>query len=115
MKELQTFLEFQVAKFFADKRLVWVKSVPWYEDGQELGSRVTVQIIEDNTAYSKQDSDNFGEQIVVKMRGIVPAAFSKLKPLSTEVVITDVERAVVFGEYREKLSMIAKVAVKDAH
>ena len=58
--------------------------------------------------------DNFGEQLTVKVRGVAPSAFAQLRPLSTEVIVKDVERATVYGDYRNQLSIIAKIAVKDA-
>lgn len=111
---LTLFLVFQVMEFLNGKRFIFVKSMPWKDGDQYLGSKVVVQIIEDRTAYSKHDITNFGEQLTVKIRSTPPEAFSQLKPLATEVFIKDVERATVYGEYRNQLSIIAKIAVKDA-
>jgi hypothetical protein len=115
MKRLSEFMYFSLEDFLADKRLVYLKAAPWNEgEGQAMsleGSRVTVQIIEDNTQYAK-DVDNFGAQFIVKVRGMSPAAYGKWKPLQTEVVITDVEKATVWGEFRNELSVIAVVKAK---
>ena len=112
LKGLNSYLFFDLESFLKDKRLVFLKAVPWNSQDQEIGSKVIVQIWEDNTLYQKPDISNFGEQLTVKVRDISPTAFDKLKPLSTEVVVTDVERATIFGEYRNQLSIIASVGVK---
>ncbi|WP_251447567.1 hypothetical protein [Vermiculatibacterium agrestimuris] len=111
MKGLVQFLEFNCDRFFVDKRLVFVKAELWREDEKIIGSKVTAQIVEDKTTYTKEGTTNFGEQFVVKVRGVDPSSFAKLKPLVTEVVISDVERATVYGEYRNNLSVIATVKV----
>lgn len=111
---LSTFLFFAHEQFLAGKRFLYLKSSPWVVDGKEMGSKVVVQIIEDTTQYGKPGVSNFGEQLTIKIRDLAPSAFSQLKPLATEVVITDVERAVVYGEYRNNLSIIGKIGVKDA-
>jgi hypothetical protein len=119
-KRLNDFTYFSLEDFLVGKRLVFVKAALWNEEeGKDMvlaGSRVVVQIVEDKTKYSKEDVDNFGEQLTVKVRGVAPSAYQKLKPLITEVVITDVEKARVWGDFRNELSIIAKVAiVKEAN
>lgn len=114
LKGLNQFQEFNWQKFLEEKRLAFLKSVSWKDGDTEVGSKVIAQIIEDRTQYSKPGIDNFGEQLTVKVRGVAPSAFAQLRPLSTEIVIKDVERVTVYGEYRNQLSIIAKVAVKDA-
>lgn len=111
MKGLVQFLEFNCDRFFADKRLVFVKADLWQENEQIIGSKITGQIVDDKTAYTKEGTTNFGEQFVVKVRGVDPSSFAKLKPLGTEIIISDVERATVYGEYRNSLSIIATVKV----
>ena len=114
LRGLQQFHTFDLTSFLKDKRLAYLKSVSWKDGDVEVGSEVITQIIEDRTQYSKPGMDNFGEQLTVKVRGVAPSAFAQLRPLSTEVVIKDVERATVYGDYRNQLSIIAKIAVKDA-
>lgn len=114
LKGLNSFVDFLVDDFLAGKRLVYIKAAPWKEGDVTLGSKVTVQIIEDNTAYAQSNITNFGEQIVVKMREVSPSSFTKIKPFSTEIEIRDVERAVVYGEYRNQLSIIGVIAVKSS-
>ncbi len=114
LQSLSAFLEFQLLTFLVGKRLVFVKSLVWKEEDKVMGSKVIVQIVEDKTKYPKQDTTNFGEQLTIKVRRVTPDAYAKLKPLMTEVYIKDVEKAVVYGEYRNQLSIIGTVAVKEA-
>lgn len=114
LKGLNQFLEFNLHKFLEDKRLTYLKASDWKDGDKTLGSKVTTQVVEDRTPYSHPGTDNFGEQITVKVRGVAPSAFAQLRPLSTEIIVKDVERATVYGDYRNQLSIIAKIAVKDA-
>ena len=114
MNGLMQFQRFDLAGFLKDKTLSYVKAGDWKDGDVNLGSKVVVQIVEDRTQYSKPGVNNFGEQLSVKVRGVAPSAFAQLRPLSTEVVIKDVERATVYGEYKSSLAIIAKIAVKDA-
>lgn len=114
LKGLNQFQKFDISAFLVEKRLYFVKAEPWRDGDNDLGSKVVTQIGEDKTRYNTPGVNNFGEQLTVKVRGVAPSAFAQLRPLSTEVVIKDVERALVYGDYRNQLSIIAKIAVKDA-
>ena len=115
LKSLTSFTYFDLEAFLREKRLLFVKADPWEEttaDGSKRveGAKVVLQIAEDRTTYSKPDVSNFGEQLKVKVRGINPSAYNtKLKHLQTFVSIDDVEKAVVYGEYKNELSIIAVV------
>lgn len=113
MQGLNFFISFSHAQFLEGKRFTFLKARPWLDNGQELGSKVTTQIVEDKTQYGKPNITNFGELLTVKVRNLPPSAFAQLKPLSTEVFIKDVEKATVYGEYRNQLSIIAAIAVKE--
>ena len=114
LQGLTLFLVFQILEFLKGKRFVFVKATPW-KDGDELvGSKVILQIVEDQTAYSKKGISNFGEQLTIKVRQTPPEAFAQLKPLVTEVYVSNVERAVVYGEYKNQLSVIGTIAVNEA-
>lgn len=115
LQGLNQFFTFLLLDFLVGKRLVFLKVLPWKEGDVEVGSKVVTQIVEDRTQYTKANVSNFGEQLTVKVRDVSPAAYAQLKPLSTEVVVQDVERATVYGEYRNQLSIIGKIAIKDAH
>lgn len=112
LKGLASFLALNYDALFPDWTLAFVKAEPWVnEGGQELGVKVTTQILDDHAKYSKPDTNNFGEQLVVKVREVSPSAFAQLKPLRTIVEITDVEKAVLYGDYKNLLSIIANIAV----
>ena len=114
LQALSTFLEFQLPAFLTGKRLVFIKALIWKEDDNIFGSRVVVQIVEDKTQYPKPDITNFGEQLVIKVRNVAPDAYAKFRPFTTEVYVKDVEKAVVYGEYRNQISIVGTVAVKEA-
>lgn len=112
LQGLTLFYIFQITEFLNGKRLLYVKAAPW-KDGEALaGSKVVLQIIEDKTVYSKPNISNFGEQLTIKTH-TSPEAFAQFKPLGTEVVIKNVEKAVVYGEYRNQLSITGSIAVKE--
>lgn len=115
LQGLQEFQYFDLEEFLREKRLFFLKSIPWKsKEGQELGSRVILQILEDKTTYQKPETNNYGEQLTIKVRDVAPSAFSKLKPLTTEVLVADVERASIYGDFRNQLSIKASVSVKGA-
>ena len=118
-KGLNSFQCFSLEDFLIGKRLAYIKAVPWREgEGKAVqieGSKVTLQVIEDKTNYHKEDIDNFGEQFVVKVRGVAPAAFAKLRPLITEVAVTDIERASIYGDFKNQISAIAVIKVVEAN
>ena len=106
LKGLNQFQNFDMKAFLVGKRLAYLKASVWRDGDAELGSKVVTQIIEDSTRYTQPSVDNFGEQLTIKVRGVT-------RPLSTEVVVTEIERAVIYGDYRNQLSIIGKIAVKD--
>lgn len=108
MKGLKHFLHFDLDMFLIGKKLVYLRAAPWLEQGNDLGCKVTLLIVEDKTV---ENVDNIGEQLVIKVRNCSPTAFSKWRSFYTEVIVTDVERAIVYGDYQNQLSIIAKVAV----
>lgn len=120
LKGLNQFNRFDVDGFFKDKTLVFVKAEKWEERDDKnnitgiLGSKVVIQVYEDNTAYSKEDIDNFGEQVTVKVRDVPQTAYKPhYQPLATEVVITDVEKVSIYGDYKNQLSLIAAIKTRE--
>ena len=114
LKGLSQFEKFDLEAFLQGKRIVFVKAAPWTKEKSILGSSVIVQIFEDQTDYGKAEVSNFGEQLAVKVRNITPEAFQRLTPLQTEVVIQNVEKASIFGEFRNQLSITGMIAVKES-
>ncbi|OUO89549.1 hypothetical protein B5F40_10610 [Gordonibacter sp. An230] len=119
MKGLSAFQSFDLDKFLTGKTLVFVKAEQWDERDSTgavsgvLGSKITVMVTQDATDYGTgREVSNFGGQFIVKVRDTSPSAYSKLKPFSTEVIVESVERAVIWGDFKNELSVIAKIAVK---
>lgn len=117
-KMLSRFQTVDIERLFSAMVIAFLKAEVWVErneDGsvvKDLGTKVTLQVIKDDTDYGVEGVSNFGAQFVVKVRNQQPSAFDKLKPLSTELVIKDVERASIWGDYRNELSIIATLATK---
>ena len=114
MKALKSFLNFDVERFFSQKKLVFVKAIPWDDSGNIIGSKVTLLITDDKTTYQNETINNFGEQFVVKVRNISANTFNKLSPLVTEVCIDAVEKATVFGDFSNQLTLIGTLSVHKA-
>jgi hypothetical protein len=119
LKGLNEFQKLDVEKFFSGKTMVFVKATSWEEgdEGQRatLGSKVIIQITKDGTKYAKAGIDNFGEQLTIKVRGVDFNTYAQqFKPLVTEVVVTDIEKAVIWGEYRNQISVTAVVKAKES-
>lgn len=75
LKGLPGFQRFDLEGFLEGKRLVYLKAIPWEKDGQEVGSKVILQILEDNTIYQKAGTNNFGEQMTIKVRDQAPSTY----------------------------------------
>ena len=115
LKGLSQFNMFDLDEFLREKRLLFVKALQWSdrsEQSKAIGTKIVVQIWEDNTSYSNPATSNFGEQLIIKVRNLELSAFDKWKPLATEVIVTDIERATIYGDYRNQLGIIASVKAK---
>ncbi len=118
LKGLSQFNTFDLIAFLREKRVLFVKALPWLEKDKKteqskaIGSKVIVQIWEDNTPYANPAFDNFGEQLTIKVRDVEPSTFDKWKPLETEVFVANVEYAALYGEFRNQISAIASVSTK---
>ena len=111
LKGLNEFNRFMIEDFLKDKRLVFIKAFSWSERGENIGCKIVTQIVEDETRYSREDLNNFGEQITIKVRGVAPVSYQKLRPFNTCVTVTDVEKATIWGDYNNNLSVTAVVKV----
>jgi hypothetical protein len=113
LRGLNSFQYFSVEDFIEGKTLVFVKATPWGEgEGNSKtlsGSKVLLQILQDNTRYKNPEINNFGEQFTVKVRDVAPSTFQNFKPLQTLVTIMDVERATIWGDFRNEISIIAVI------
>ncbi|WP_239683404.1 hypothetical protein [Streptococcus oralis] len=67
-----------------------------------------VLIFSDDSDYPNE-KNNIGEQLTVKVPLASMKDYDSYQPMLTTVEIVDIEKAVVYGEYRNQLSLIAKV------
>ena len=107
LKKLSMFLYFDIVAFLADKELLTVGVQEWkdYESQKVLGTKVEVVIISDETDYGNSDGEiisNCYEKLTVK----IPAKLTNV-PMNTKVSLVNPE-AVVYGEYRNQLSITAE-------
>lgn len=73
-----------------------------FESQSVLGAKYTIIIWQDHTDYGDKDISNQGETLVVKVKGKEP------HPVSSPSIVTLVNpNGVVFGEYRNQLSITA--------
>lgn len=120
MKKLTQFQNFDFDRFIDGKTLVVKDVKEWYEyqDGQitntQLGTRVELLIIRDDTEYANpEDSNsNFGETFSVKVEN----KFDLPLKFQDEVHIQGAV-ASVYGQYQNQLSVTAKnvLAKSKAH
>lgn len=117
LKNLSHFTVFNASQFLAHKELRFITATQWVEksdSGSELakGVKVTLLICQDNSEYPN-DKTNLGEQIIVKVPFASIEAYSAFQPMVTLCKVTEIEKAVVYGEYRNQLSLTASVVETD--
>lgn len=113
LKNLSYFSEFNSSLFFAQKELRFISATMWIEKSEtgseiEKGVKVGVLIFSDDSDYPNE-KNNIGEQLTVKVPLASMKDYDSYQPMITTVEIVDIEKAVVYGEYRNQLSLIAKV------
>lgn len=113
LKNLNSFLSFDAPLFLARKELRFVSATHWVERGDndvetEKGVKVALLIFSDDSDYPN-DKTNLGEQLIVKVPFATLHDFEEFLPMQTICEVTDVEKAVVYGEYRNQLSLTAAV------
>lgn len=59
--------------------------------------------------WFRNEKNNIGEQLTVKIPLGSMTDYGTFQPMLTSVEIVDIEKAVVYGEYRNQLSLTAKV------
>ena len=113
LKNLIHFTEFNASLFLSRKELRFVSATRWIEKSEtgseiEKGVKVGVLIFSDDSDYPNE-KNNIGEQLTVKVPLASMKDYDSYQPMITTVEIVDIEKAVVYGEYRNQLSLIAKV------
>lgn len=107
LKKLNRFTYFDLEAFLAGKRLLVVGISEWkdYDTQKILGTKVEVVIAADKTDYGAADGEvisNIYEKLAIK----VPKPGLTF-PMNTEVQLVNAE-AVIYGEYRNQLSITAE-------
>ena len=113
LKNLSYFTEFNASLFFAQKELRFISATMWIEKSEtgseiEKGVKVGVLIFSDDSDYPNE-KNNIGEQLTVKVPLGSMTDYDTFQPMLTSVEIVDIEKAIVYGEYRNQLSLTAKV------
>lgn len=106
LKKLNNFTYFDIEGFLSKKTLRTVAVQEWkdYNTQNILGTKVEVVIVSDETDYGNTDGNvvnNLYEKLSVK----IPAKLTNI-PMNTTVRLINPE-AVVYGEYRNALSITA--------
>lgn len=112
LKNLSHFSAFNAHLFLSRKVLRFVSATRWVEkDGEmdlEKGAKVTLLIFSDDSDYPN-DKTNIGEQLIVKVPFATLADFEDFLPMQTICELVDIEKAAVYGEYRNQLSLTASI------
>lgn len=106
-KKINQFLRFDTDSFLADKKLMLVGFKEWrdYTDDRLLGSKLEIVIVEDKTDYGTTDGNtvnNLYEKLSVK----IPAKLNNV-PMNAIIRLIN-PKAVVYGEFRNQLSITAE-------
>lgn len=117
LKNLSHFTAFNAPEFLKRKELRFISTTRWIEKGDsgseiEKGVKVGLLIFVDDSDYLNE-KDNLGEQLVVKVPFASLDDFADFQPMITICEITDIEKATIYGEYRNQLSITAKVVKAD--
>ena len=117
LKNLSHFTAFNAPQFLSRKELRFISATRWVEKtdtGSELekGVKVSLLIYKDNSEYPNEKT-NLGEQIKVKVPLASLEDFSVFQPMATICEVTSIEKAVIYGEYRNQLSLTASVIEAD--
>ncbi|MCI5871656.1 hypothetical protein [Streptococcus orisratti] len=114
---LSHFTEFNAHLFLAHKELRFVSAIPWIEKSDsgteiEKGVKVALFIIKDDSEYPNE-KNNLGEKLIVKVPFSSLDDYASLKPMVTVCEITEIEKASVYGDYRNQLSLTGTVIATD--
>lgn len=117
LKNLSHFTEFNASLFLAKKELRFIFATRWVEkidksSEVEKGVKVGLLIFSDDSDYPN-DKNNLGEQLVAKVPYATLEDYANYQAMMTVCEIVDIEKAIVYGEYRNQLSITAKVVKAD--
>lgn len=113
LKHLSKFTEFNALLFLSHKELRFISASRWIEkndNGSEIekGVKVSLLIYRDNSEYP-DEKNNLGQQLLVKVPFASTEDYATFQPMITPCEVIDIEKAVVYGEYRNQLSLTATV------
>ena len=117
LKNLSHFTAFNAPQFLSRKELRFISATRWIEKtdtGSEVekGVKVSLLIYKDKSEYPNKKT-NLGEQITVKVPLTSLEDYTAFQPMVTICDVTNIEKAVVYGEYRNQLSLTATVIEAD--
>lgn len=116
LKKLSRFQKFDVDRFFGKSQLLFTKIEEWREGEKDnlktVGTKITGVIAVDGADYGQEGRDvNRGESITVKVRQPV-SAFNDWKPFGTLFRVEEFEKASIYGEFRNQLSLTVPSLIK---
>lgn len=109
LKKLSQFQVFDASRFFKTKSMMYAKAELWQEGEDRdhlktVGTKITGVVFHDGTDYRGEMGVNEGESIVFKVQQPL-STFSTWKPFNTVFKAEQVTKAVVYGDYRNQLSV----------
>lgn len=116
MKYLNNFIQFDFKAFSKGKQFRFKGVSVWkdYKTKEVLGSNVSVGIVDDSIYITKDGEEVCGandmETISIKVRQPIEV-FEKWNRRD-EIEVVNIEKASVYGDYSDKLSVIADVVNK---
>ncbi|MGT2800992.1 hypothetical protein [Streptococcus marmotae] len=108
MKNLRQYQEFNHTKFFNEHSNLIVKGIASWEDyttKTTLGSKLSITIM-------NNDSENFLETFNIKVKQNIDNLHIKQ---GERIMIFDIEKASIYGDYQNNLSLEAKIRKWSEH
>lgn len=110
LKQLSKFNSFDASRFFNGKDFLFSKAELWQQGEdrdhmQTLGTKITGVIFRDRVEYGRGETEvNRGESVVFKVSQPL-STFSDWKQFNTIFRVNSVTKAVVYGDFRNQLSV----------
>lgn len=109
LKKLSQFQAFDSTRFFKGKNFMYAKAELWQQGEdrnhlQTVGTKITGVIFHDETDYHGEIGVNEGESVVFKVTQPL-SEFSSWKSFNTVFRVSQVTKAVIYGDYRNQLSV----------
>lgn len=108
LKKLNKFSYFDIDEFLEKKKLLTVGVSEWkdFDTQNVLGTKVEVVIAADKTDYGHAGGEVVVSNLYEKLTVKIPAKLNNV-PMNAEVRLVNPE-AIVYGEYRNQLSITAE-------